>query len=220
MPTEDTNTRTWQDLRPAPTRPRLHPARALTLLARTHARTGGLYTPRSTVGKRSTYATPPSQTSQSFGPAPADRATGRPYVRILAAPERALELFGWGPPAVEQSRAVHEARVLLGIPESAHQPITERSTPSPGGPASSGRNRRSDESMTPQCSPPHHPTPTVCSERRTRAAGAHSPVTDCYEREEKRAFHPPRRSLHTRPSADRDRDASYAGPVRSSRRER
>ncbi|MFF5969932.1 NUDIX domain-containing protein [Streptomyces sp. NPDC012769] len=40
----------------------------------------------------------------SLGPAPVDPATGRTYVRILATPEQALELFDWGPPAAEQLR--------------------------------------------------------------------------------------------------------------------
>ncbi|MFF8918975.1 hypothetical protein ACF08M_38165 [Streptomyces sp. NPDC015032] len=65
----------------------------------------------------------------SLGPATADPSTGRTYVRILATPEQALGLFDWGPPAVEQLLAVHEARVLLGIPEAAHQPVTELSAP-------------------------------------------------------------------------------------------
>ncbi|WP_394426490.1 NUDIX hydrolase [Streptomyces sp. SGAir0957] len=64
-----------------------------------------------------------------LGPAPVDPATGRTYVRILATPEQALDLFDWGPPAFDQLQAVHEARVLLGIPEAAPQPVTELSTP-------------------------------------------------------------------------------------------
>lgn len=60
-----------------------------------------------------------------LGPAPVDPAIGRIYVRILATPEQALELFDWGPSAARQLEAVHQARVLLGIPKAAHQPVTE-----------------------------------------------------------------------------------------------
>ncbi|MFI1060423.1 NUDIX domain-containing protein [Streptomyces spororaveus] len=65
----------------------------------------------------------------SLGPAPVDPATGRIYVRILATPEQALELFDWGPSAAEQLQAVHQARVLLGIPQAGRQPVTELSAP-------------------------------------------------------------------------------------------
>ncbi|GAA3380890.1 hypothetical protein GCM10020367_70020 [Streptomyces sannanensis] len=65
----------------------------------------------------------------SLGPAPVDPATGRTYVRILATPEQALELFDWGPTAAEQLQAVHQARILLGIPQAGRQPVTELSAP-------------------------------------------------------------------------------------------
>ncbi|MFB9479591.1 NUDIX domain-containing protein [Streptomyces filamentosus] len=61
----------------------------------------------------------------SLGPASVDPATGRTYVRILATPEQALQFFDWGPPAAEQLQAVHQARVLLGIPQAGRQPVTE-----------------------------------------------------------------------------------------------
>ncbi|MGC2997944.1 hypothetical protein ACPF8X_05990 [Streptomyces sp. G35A] len=65
-----------------------------------------------------------------LGPAPVDPATGRTYVRILATPEQALEFFDWGPSAAaEQLQAVHQARVLLGIPTAPHQPVTELAGP-------------------------------------------------------------------------------------------
>ncbi len=64
-----------------------------------------------------------------LGPAPVDPATGRTYIRILATPEQALELFDWGPPAAEQLQAVHQARALLGIPRAGRQPVTELSAP-------------------------------------------------------------------------------------------
>ncbi|WP_406186237.1 NUDIX domain-containing protein [Streptomyces sp. NBC_01006] len=65
----------------------------------------------------------------SLGPAPVDPATGRTYTRILATPEQALELFDWGPSAAEQLQAVHQARVLLGLPQAGRQPVTELSAP-------------------------------------------------------------------------------------------
>ncbi|MFD7323934.1 NUDIX domain-containing protein [Streptomyces sp. NPDC059875] len=65
----------------------------------------------------------------SLGPAPADPATGRTYVRILATPEQALELFDWGPSAADQLQAVHQGRALLGIPQAGRQPVTELSAP-------------------------------------------------------------------------------------------
>ncbi|WP_282697642.1 NUDIX domain-containing protein [Streptomyces sp. CC208A] len=61
----------------------------------------------------------------NLGPSPVDPATGRTYIRILATPEQALELFDWGPSATEQLQAAHQARALLGIPRSARQPVTE-----------------------------------------------------------------------------------------------
>ncbi|WP_256961860.1 NUDIX hydrolase [Streptomyces sp. NRRL B-24572] len=61
----------------------------------------------------------------NLGPVPVDPSTGRTYVRILATPEQTLLFFDWGPSAAEQLQAVHQARVLLGIPKAAHQPVTE-----------------------------------------------------------------------------------------------
>ncbi|MFE9476207.1 NUDIX domain-containing protein [Streptomyces griseofuscus] len=59
-----------------------------------------------------------------------DPATGQTYVRILATPEQALEFFDWGPSAAaEQLTAAHQARVLLGIPKAARQPVTEIADP-------------------------------------------------------------------------------------------
>ncbi|MER5961484.1 NUDIX hydrolase [Streptomyces sp. NPDC002057] len=60
-----------------------------------------------------------------LGPPPVDPPTGRTHVRILAAPEQALELFDWGPWATEQLAAAHRARVRLGIPAAAPGPVTE-----------------------------------------------------------------------------------------------
>ncbi|MGW4548518.1 NUDIX domain-containing protein [Streptomyces violaceorubidus] len=60
-----------------------------------------------------------------LGPPPVDPATGRTHIRILATPEQALELFDWGAPAADQLAAVHQARVRLGIPRAARQPLTE-----------------------------------------------------------------------------------------------
>ncbi|MFI9209337.1 NUDIX domain-containing protein [Streptomyces sp. NPDC053253] len=60
-----------------------------------------------------------------LGPPPVDPATDRTYLRILATPEQALELFDWGPPATEQLTAVHQARRRLAIPKAARQPVTE-----------------------------------------------------------------------------------------------
>ncbi|MFI9210291.1 NUDIX domain-containing protein [Streptomyces sp. NPDC053253] len=65
----------------------------------------------------------------SLGPPPVDPATNRTYIRILATPEQALELFDWGPPAAEQLTAAHEAREHLGIPKAAQQPVTELAGP-------------------------------------------------------------------------------------------
>ncbi|MEV4428967.1 NUDIX hydrolase [Streptomyces sp. NPDC049602] len=65
----------------------------------------------------------------SVGPAGVDPAIGRPYTRVLATPEQALELFDWGPSAAAQLAAVHQAREQLGIPRAAHRPVTEISAP-------------------------------------------------------------------------------------------
>lgn len=65
----------------------------------------------------------------SLGSTTADPATGRTYVRILATPEQAVEFFDWGLPAAEQLQAVHQARVILGIPRAGRQPVTEVSAP-------------------------------------------------------------------------------------------
>lgn len=61
----------------------------------------------------------------SVGRAAADPATGLTYVRVLATPEQALQLFDWGPAGAEQLAAVHRARERLGIPRAAQQPVTE-----------------------------------------------------------------------------------------------
>jgi 8-oxo-dGTP pyrophosphatase MutT (NUDIX family) len=60
-----------------------------------------------------------------LGPAPVDPATGRTYIRILATPEQALELFDWGESAADQLAALHQARTRLGIPKAVRQPLTE-----------------------------------------------------------------------------------------------
>lgn len=66
----------------------------------------------------------------SLDAAQVDPATGRTYVRVLVTPEQALEFFDWGPSAAaEQLTAAHQARVLLGIPQAAHQPVTELTDP-------------------------------------------------------------------------------------------
>ncbi|MEU1232345.1 NUDIX hydrolase [Streptomyces sp. NPDC005828] len=62
---------------------------------------------------------------ERIGAPPVDPATGRTYIRVLATPEQAVELFDWGPAAADQLRAVHRARALLRIPRAAHRPITE-----------------------------------------------------------------------------------------------
>ncbi|MBM9624001.1 hypothetical protein ACFQ60_03485 [Streptomyces zhihengii] len=65
----------------------------------------------------------------SLGPTPVDPAIGPTYARILATPKEALELFDWAPPTAEQLQAVHEARVLLSIPQAGRQPVTELAGP-------------------------------------------------------------------------------------------
>ncbi|MBK3642347.1 MULTISPECIES: NUDIX hydrolase [unclassified Streptomyces] len=65
----------------------------------------------------------------NVGPAQPDPATGHTYIRILATPEQAMELFDWGPPAVDQLAVVHWARQQLGVPRAVRQPVTELSGP-------------------------------------------------------------------------------------------
>lgn len=65
----------------------------------------------------------------TIGPARPDPATGHTYARVLAAPEQALELFDWGPPAAAQLAAAHRVRELLGIPRAARRPFTELDGP-------------------------------------------------------------------------------------------
>ncbi|MET9550995.1 hypothetical protein ABZY36_37760 [Streptomyces sp. NPDC006627] len=60
-----------------------------------------------------------------LGPAPVDPATGRTYIRFLATPEQALELFDWGEPAAAQVAALHRARTRFGIPKAVRQPVSE-----------------------------------------------------------------------------------------------
>ncbi|MCZ1012190.1 NUDIX domain-containing protein [Streptomyces lydicus] len=65
----------------------------------------------------------------SVGVAPVDTATRRTYIRVLATPEQALQLFDWGPAAADQLAVVHQARHRLGIPRAAQQPVTELTAP-------------------------------------------------------------------------------------------
>ncbi|MGY3334040.1 8-oxo-dGTP pyrophosphatase MutT (NUDIX family) [Streptomyces filamentosus] len=64
-------------------------------------------------------------TLRRVGAPPVDPATGRAYVRVLATPEQAVELFDWGPAAADQLQAVHRARTSLRIPRAARRPVTE-----------------------------------------------------------------------------------------------
>ncbi|MER8041768.1 NUDIX hydrolase [Streptomyces sp. NPDC094032] len=59
-----------------------------------------------------------------IGPSRPDPVTGHPYIRVLASPEQALELFDWGLPAAHQLAAVHRARERLGIPRAPRQPVS------------------------------------------------------------------------------------------------
>ncbi|MEV5988533.1 NUDIX domain-containing protein [Streptomyces sp. NPDC052051] len=68
-------------------------------------------------------------TLTSVGPVRPDPATGCTYVRVLATPEQAAELFDWGPSATHQLAAVHQARERLGIPRAARRPFTELTDP-------------------------------------------------------------------------------------------
>ncbi|MFF4173238.1 hypothetical protein [Streptomyces sp. NPDC001744] len=60
-----------------------------------------------------------------LGPPPVDPVTGRARIRILAAPEQALELFDRGPQTTDPLAAVHRARARLGIPRAVRRPVTE-----------------------------------------------------------------------------------------------
>ncbi|WNI20812.1 NUDIX hydrolase [Streptomyces sp. ITFR-16] len=62
---------------------------------------------------------------RALGPSRTDPATGHTYIRVLATPEQALELFDWGPQAAGQLAAAHRARELLGIPRAEPRPFTE-----------------------------------------------------------------------------------------------
>ncbi|MCX4985348.1 NUDIX hydrolase [Streptomyces sp. NBC_00572] len=64
-----------------------------------------------------------------LGPPAVDPATGRTYLRILTTPEQALDLFDWGPSAIEQLAAVHHARDRLGLPHARRGPVTELTGP-------------------------------------------------------------------------------------------
>ncbi|WP_328940711.1 hypothetical protein OG259_02840 [Streptomyces sp. NBC_00250] len=64
-----------------------------------------------------------------LGPPAVDPATGRTYLRILTTPEQALDLFDWGPSAIEQLAAVRHARDRLGLPHARRGPVTELSGP-------------------------------------------------------------------------------------------
>ncbi|MGA5442322.1 NUDIX domain-containing protein [Streptomyces griseoincarnatus] len=65
----------------------------------------------------------------NVGLAQPDPATSHTYTRILATPEQATDLFDWGPAAVDQLAAVHQARRHLGIPRAARQSVTQLTGP-------------------------------------------------------------------------------------------
>ncbi|MGP8298128.1 NUDIX hydrolase [Streptomyces inhibens] len=62
----------------------------------------------------------------AIGPSAVDPATGRQLVRLLAAPEQAAALLGWGEQGYQQAEmAAHIARTRWGIPFPTVSPITE-----------------------------------------------------------------------------------------------
>ncbi|MDT0323050.1 NUDIX hydrolase [Streptomyces millisiae] len=68
-----------------------------------------------------------------IGPATVDPATGRTFARLLASPEQAAALLGWGDLGFQQAaHAAHAAAQHWGIPTPAPSPITE--LPQTGGP--------------------------------------------------------------------------------------
>jgi 8-oxo-dGTP pyrophosphatase MutT (NUDIX family) len=95
-----------------------------------------------------------------LGPAPVDPATGRTYVRILATPEQAPELFDWGEPAA----GLHQAASGSASPQPSASPSPNRQlalSPSDG-PARFPEGRAHIEARTPMTS--SHTTP--CRRRR------------------------------------------------------
>ncbi|MFE7359161.1 NUDIX domain-containing protein [Streptomyces sp. NPDC057543] len=62
----------------------------------------------------------------SVGPSAIDPASGRQFARLLAAPEQAAALLGWGDQGYQQAaQAAHLARKQWGIPLAVPSPITE-----------------------------------------------------------------------------------------------
>ncbi|WP_234365565.1 NUDIX hydrolase [Streptomyces sp. RTd22] len=62
----------------------------------------------------------------SVGPAAVDPATGRTFARLLATPDQAAALLGWGQPGYQQAElAARLAEDRWGIPHPAPAPITE-----------------------------------------------------------------------------------------------
>lgn len=69
----------------------------------------------------------------AVGPSAVDPALGRRLVRLLATPEQAAALLGWGAQGYEQARlAARTAHARWGIPLAAPAPITELPTAPPG----------------------------------------------------------------------------------------
>ncbi|MEU0843938.1 NUDIX domain-containing protein [Streptomyces sp. NPDC005962] len=62
----------------------------------------------------------------SVGPAAVDPATGRTFARLLATPDQAAALLGWGEPGYQQAElAARLAEDRWGIPRPTPAPITE-----------------------------------------------------------------------------------------------
>ncbi|MGW3499046.1 NUDIX hydrolase [Streptomyces sp. NPDC001020] len=63
-------------------------------------------------------------TRTNIGPSRPDPATGQTYIRALATPEQVIEMFNWGPAAIDQLAAVHRERVRLGLPRASRRCVT------------------------------------------------------------------------------------------------
>ncbi|MFJ2272231.1 NUDIX domain-containing protein [Streptomyces sp. NPDC087849] len=62
----------------------------------------------------------------AVGPSATDPASGRQFARLLAAPEQAAALLGWGDQGYQQAaQAARLAHERWGIPPAAPSPITE-----------------------------------------------------------------------------------------------
>ncbi|MFF2963278.1 hypothetical protein ACFVT1_31145 [Streptomyces sp. NPDC057963] len=62
----------------------------------------------------------------AVGPSAIDPASGRRYARLLATPEQAAALLGWGDQGCQQAaQAARLAHEQWGIPLAAPSPITD-----------------------------------------------------------------------------------------------